>query len=81
MCQSIGLDANGLAVAKPSFIMTFIRLWVDLPRLGGKVRKNKRAATLVHDQIRFHGTELSVDVHHAYPSRLLKSKISIAAGR
>lgn len=55
--------------------------FVPVPRLGGKVRKNKRAAALVHDKILFHGSELSVDVHHAYSSRLFKSKISIAAGR
>lgn len=55
--------------------------FVPAPRLGGKVRKNKREAALVHDKIRFHGTQLSVDVHHSFPSKLLKSKISVAAGR
>lgn len=55
--------------------------FVPAPRSGGKVCKNKHAATLVHDKIRFHGTQLSVDVHHSYPSKLFKSKISIAAGR
>ena len=55
--------------------------FVPSPRSDGKVCKNKRDATMVHDTIRFHGTQLTVQVHHAYPSRLLGSKISIAAGR
>lgn len=55
--------------------------FVPPPRLGGKVRKSKRDATLVDDTIRFHGTRITVQVHHAYPSRLLGSKIPIAAGR
>lgn len=55
--------------------------FVPAPRLGGKAHKNKRDATLVDETIRFHGTRLTVQVHHAYPSRLLSSKISIASGR
>ena len=55
--------------------------FVPSPRLGGKVRKNKRDALLVDDTIRFHGAQLTVQVHHAYPSRVLSSKIAIAAGR
>lgn len=55
--------------------------FVPAPRLNEEVRQSKHAAALVRDKIRFHGTELSVNVHHAYPSRLFKSKISVAAGR
>ena len=65
--------------------------WVLLPTRGRKVigRKclpnsdqtlpNKKAASLVHDVIEFHGAKVEVDVHNSYRSNLFReSKLDIA---
>jgi|GEM_PF-722449 len=72
--------------------------WLLLPRDGrktvgrkrlpnsGETFPNKRVATIVDDTIAFHGATLSVAVHNAYRSRMLRSgsgecDVSIAADR
>jgi len=58
--------------------------WLSLPRRGRKVvgRKlfpnsretfpNKKAASIIDDQMEFHGTKIAVSVHNAYRSRLFR---------
>ncbi len=68
--------------------------WILLPRCGQKtigrrtvpssteVLPNRRTAQLIDDAIRFHGTQLRVDVHNAHRTSLFRSRnVSAAAER
>ncbi len=65
--------------------------WLLLPRQGRKVIgwkavpnsketfANKKATTVVHDTIQFHGATVTADVHNSYRSKLFRrSKLDIA---
>ncbi|MBI2059578.1 MAG: hypothetical protein HYT87_07385 [Nitrospirae bacterium] len=55
--------------------------FIPSPRSSGAVRKHRTEATLLDDEIGFHGTKLAVRVNHAYESRWAGGKINIASDR
>jgi hypothetical protein len=60
--------------------MKRIGRFVAAPR-SRDVKRSRKAATLVDESVNVSGAKLSVQVHHAYPSRLFGNEITVAGGR
>ncbi|OHB77793.1 MAG: hypothetical protein A2Z34_12130 [Planctomycetes bacterium RBG_16_59_8] len=83
-CRICGLlkDAPETEYLLPARGAKVIGRYRPSPQLGAKAFPNRRKASVVDDDISFHGTKLRVRVHHAYPSCFFnRHDINIAADR